>query len=73
MSKGDKIIIKTPNGDESIEATTNGAKVSWSLEKDSGVQWVVAVETSKADKAVRTMKFKQDYVLGIVDVPSKPV
>ena len=73
MSKGDKIIIKTQGGDEAIEATTNGSSVSWESGKDSGVPWITAVETSKVGKTVRTMKFKSEYVLGVVEVPSKPV
>lgn len=73
--KGDRIEIITSdgNGPFVMTAEKNGAGVEWELEKDGGIQWVTIRQVSKANKIVRTMKFKTDVVSSVVETPFKPV
>lgn len=67
--KGDKIHVLTPDGEKTIVAEKNGSSVTWS----SNREWVTLEQLSKANKVVRTMKFKPDYVHAVIEEPSKPV
>lgn len=71
--RGDKITVRYITGDsfaaESIEATSNGSSVEWSEDR----KWVTLNQLSKAQKVVRTMKFKADSVVAVIEEPAKPV
>jgi hypothetical protein len=69
--RGDKItvICNDGNGPFTIEATSNGSSVEWSSDR----QWVTLNQLSKAQKVVRTMKFKPEVVSAVIEEPTKPV
>lgn len=71
--KGDKVTIVTQTGEVEITATTNGSAVEWEMIKDGGIQWLEAREMSKAGKRIRNMKFKADFILGVIEHPAKAV
>jgi hypothetical protein len=69
--KGDRIeiILSDGNGPFTMEAEKNGSSVQWQEDR----KWVTVEQMSKADKVVRTMKFKTDIVTSVIETPSKPV
>jgi hypothetical protein len=71
--KGDSITVKFQVGDsfasEAMVAETNGSSVEWSEDR----KWVTVTQLSKAQKVTRTMKFKADTVVAIVEDPARPV
>jgi hypothetical protein len=71
--RGDKITVRYITGDsfasDEVVATSNGSSVEWSEDR----KWVTLNQLSKAQKVVRTLKFKADSVVAVIEEPAKPV